>query len=194
MSNLKVCEDAIFRNDITMFKESIQTIYNKKCAELLFLKVVLGGNTEFVRLVLKYHPYVAEIENNLAVRWTSNRGYVGILKLLIKNSYANVTVDNNYPFRIAVSNSRYNVVRTLIEAGKFIGLSMRDNDDEAIKTAIKNKDIRMLALLTLAGLELKEKYFGENIEKYNEIFIKVNEYKRYINPIDWNGYMHYCGA
>jgi ankyrin repeat protein len=85
-----------------------------------------NGHTEIVKLLLN-DPRIDPTFNNYAIQLSSSNGHFEIVKLLLKDKRVEPNVDNNYPFRAALTKGYINIKELLFK-------------NESVKKYLKKED------------------------------------------------------
>ena len=83
------------------------------------------------------------VEDDCALRWASENGYLGIVKFLVKSG-ANIHAENDYALRWASGNGYLDIVKFLIEEGANVNTC----NDCALRWASENGHLDVVKYLT----------------------------------------------
>lgn len=104
-----------------------------------FKKAVIHDNYDKVDVLIESES--PSFENNWAIKYASEHGYLDIVRLLLTHPGVYPSVDN-YPVRMAVKNGYWDVVQVLLLEKGFVTpgllLNIDDSNDDDLCTAIEN--------------------------------------------------------
>ncbi|MCK9596251.1 ankyrin repeat domain-containing protein [Candidatus Pacearchaeota archaeon] len=119
---------------------------------------VINNNIQEVKYYIE-NGYNIHVEDDLALRWAAEKGYLDIVKYLIGHG-ANIHAENDSPLWFAAFYNRFDVVKCLIEHGADFHL-LFNGCGNLLKRVAENKHFNMVEyLLSLHSvMELKELFF-----------------------------------
>ena len=88
-------------------------------------------------------------DDNLAIQWASNNGYLNIVKYLVSQG-ADVTANNNFAIQWASISGHLKIVKYLVSQGADITA----NDNDAVQWASKNGHLEIVNYLVKHGVTL----------------------------------------
>ena len=146
-------------NDISKFilsqnnKEAVLfLIENNKIPKSLSLdlfKFIVNNKYWDMFLNLDYTKFDIHVENDYALKRSSGRGHLEVVKFLIENG-ANIHAEDDYALRMSSSNGFTDIVKFLVE----IGANIHADDDGALRWSSDNGNIEVVKFLIEKGADI----------------------------------------
>ena len=100
--------------------------------------------SEWLMLAIQEGAWEPSAEDNSAIHWAAENGYVDVVQFLMKEKHVDPTTHNNYAIRVAAANGHADVVRLLL-TDKNVMPTAKDN--YAITEAARNGHTEVVRVL-----------------------------------------------
>ena len=135
-------------------------LLNYDTIKLIFITAINYGNLELLKFFIDSGKVDLEVDDNLAIRYSSLSGYTDIVKLLLESDKVSPGANDNFAIRYSSKHGHTEIVKLLLESDK---VDPRVNNNEAIREAVLNGHTEIVELLKNWSKKWNSNYRQKNL-------------------------------